>query len=116
MDMRLYELKCDTVISLDMKLSSLTSNKPSCSYDQPSSDLIKWSLPKSPGKHSHASQSTKHISSMTLEVDTLLQIKKWWDAVLSTLCKNLSTNNICPAYTYIKAENQNISSFLLSVS
>ena len=47
MNMRLYELKSETVRSFDMKLSALTSNKPSSSYEQTSADLIKWKLIKS---------------------------------------------------------------------
>ena len=47
-NMRIDEFKSETVISFDMKISALTSNKHSYSYDQPSSDLIKWTLLKSP--------------------------------------------------------------------
>ena len=61
-----------------MKLSSIDSNKPSSSYDQASYDLIQLILLHSPGKSSHASKFTKHVSYMTLEGDTLLQIQKWW--------------------------------------
>ena len=46
MNMRLDEFKSETVSSFDMKLSAITSNKPSSSYDQPSTDLINWPLPK----------------------------------------------------------------------
>ena len=48
--MRLGIYKSETVISLDMKLSALTSNKTSSSYDQNYADLIKFPLLKSPEK------------------------------------------------------------------
>ena len=51
MNMRLDEFKYETVISIDMKLSDLSSHKPSYSYDRPSADCIKWPLLKSPRKH-----------------------------------------------------------------
>ena len=81
--MRLNEFKSETVSSIYMKLSALSSNKPSSSYDQPSSDIIKWTLLKSPEKYSHASQFTKHLYLMTLEGETLLQIQKWWYVIFS---------------------------------
>ena len=71
------EIKADTTttfISFDMKLSDLTSSKPYSSSDQPSTYLIKWPLLKSPGKYLHASKFNKHLSSMNLECNTLLQI------------------------------------------
>ena len=46
--------------------SPLNPNKYISSYNQPSSDIIKWTLLKSPDFHSHASKSTKNISSITL--------------------------------------------------
>ena len=57
-----------------MKLLTLNSNKYPSYCDQPSSDIIKFTPLKSPGKYSHASQITKYLSFMTLEGDTLLQI------------------------------------------
>ena len=53
MNMRLDEFKSETVISVDTKLLTLNSNKPLSSYDQASSDLIKWLLLKSHEKYSH---------------------------------------------------------------
>ena len=70
----------------DMKIPDPTSNIPSSSYDQPSDDLIKWSLLKSPEKYSHASQFTKHIYCMTLEDDNILKIKKWLGVICSAFC------------------------------
>ena len=50
MNMRLDEFKSETFSSIDMNLSTINSNKYPYSYDQPSANLIKWSLLKSPGK------------------------------------------------------------------
>ena len=113
MDMRLYEFKYETVISIDMKLSTLYSNKPSLSHDQTSDDIIKWPPPKSPEKYSRASQFTKHLSSMSLEGDTLLQIQKLWYDILSAFLQYLSTNKSCTAYKSLRVELHNIYSFLL---
>ena len=84
-NMRLDGFKYETVRSFDIKLPAITLNKLSSYYDQPSCDLIKWSLLKSPEKSLHASQFIKHISSSTLEDNTILHIQKWWDDTLSTL-------------------------------
>ena len=73
--MRLNELKSETFISIDIKLSTLNSNKPSSYYDQPSADLIKCLLLKLPEKYSHTSQFTKHLSSVTLEDNILPRIQ-----------------------------------------
>ena len=88
-----------------MKLSTLNSNKYPSSYDQTSADIIKWPLLKSPEKYSHASQFTKHLSFMTLEGDTLLEIKKWPDVIISDFCQSLSTNKIFPKYKYLIEEH-----------
>ena len=113
MSTRFDGFKYETVSSIYMKLSTFNSNKTHSSYDQPSDDLIKYALLNSPEKYSHESQFTKHLSSATIEGDTLLQIKKWWDAILSAFYKYLSTNNRWPAYKYLRAEYHNIYSFLL---
>ena len=44
MNMRFNEFKSETVISIDMKLFALSSNKPSYSHEQPSSCLVKLPL------------------------------------------------------------------------
>ena len=75
-----------------MELVTINSKKYPSSYDQPSDDLIKWKLLKSPEKYSHASQLTKHISSTKLEGNTIIQIQKWWDSILSAFFQSLSTN------------------------
>ena len=111
--MRLDEFKYYTVRYFVMKLSAITLKRKYSSYDQTSADLINCPLPNSPEKYSHASQFNKHISFMNLEGDTLLQIQKWWDAILYDLCQTLSTNNIWTAYKYLKAENNNIYYFIL---
>ena len=54
--MKIYDIKSDhmkTVDSLDMKISAITSNKPSSSYGQPSSDIKKLPLLISPNIHMH---------------------------------------------------------------
>ena len=96
-----------------MKLSAINLNKYPSFYDQPSADIIKLLLLKSPYISSHASQFTKKKSYMTLECDTLLQLQKWWYVILFILYKLLSTNKSCPLYNKIKAEHHNISKFLL---
>ena len=48
MKMKLDEFKSETSSSVDMKLLTLSSDKYTSSYEKPSSDLIKWSLFKSP--------------------------------------------------------------------
>ena len=90
------KIKSEETISINTKASSLKPNKYPSSYDQPSADLIKSPLLKSPWFHYHASQFTKHISSMTLEGNTLLQLQKVWYAICYSFCQSLSTNNICP--------------------
>ena len=113
MNMRLNEFKPETVSSIHINRSSLSSNIFSSSYDQPSADLINCTLLKSPEKYSHASKFTKHLSFMTLEGDTVLQIQKWQDAIISTFFQYLSTNRIWPEYKYLKEEHHDISSFII---
>ena len=96
-----------------MKLSYLTSNKPCYSYNKLSSDLIQSPLLKSPEKYSHASQYTKHLSSINLEGDTLIQIQKWWDSILSSFCQSLSTNNSVRSYEYITEDHHELSYFII---
>ena len=50
---------------------------------------------------------------MNLEGDTLIQIQKWWYAILSDFCQYLSTKKSWQAYKYIKEEHINISYFIL---
>ena len=50
---------------------------------------------------------------MTLEGDTLPQIQKWWDAIISDFYQYLSTNNIWPPYKSLIVEHHNIYKFLL---
>ena len=51
---------------------------------------MKSPLLKSPDKYSHASQFTKHFSSQNFEVDTLIQLSKWWDDIISAFYQSLS--------------------------
>ena len=67
----------------------------SCSFsNKPSADITKFTLLRSPYFQSHASHITKQLSSITLEGNTLLKLKKWWDAIWSNFYQYLSTNNI----------------------
>ena len=95
-NMRLNEFKSETVSAIDMKLSILNSNKFTSSYNQPSADLIKWTLLKLPGKYSHVSQFTTNLYSIILKVDNLFKIQEWWDSILSAFYQYLSTNKIWP--------------------
>ena len=50
-EMKIDQIKADhikTINQLDMKISSIASNKPSSYYEQPSTDLTKYPLIKSP--------------------------------------------------------------------
>ena len=96
-----------------MKASNISSKKSPSSYDKPSDYLIKWTLLKSPYFYSRALKFTKHVSSMTLEGDTLLQIQKLRDAIISYFFQSLSKNNIWPPYKKLKVKDHSISKFLL---
>ena len=50
---------------------------------------------------------------MNLKGNTLLQIQKWWDLIISSFCQYLSTNKIWPPYKYLRSEHPNIYFFLL---
>ena len=92
--MKLDELKYDhskTINYLDTKLLDITSNQPFSFDKQTYADIIKRPLLKSRDKYSHASQFTKHLSSLKLEGNTLLQIQKCWYAIVSNLYNSLST-------------------------
>ena len=56
---------------------------------------------------------TKHLSHMTLEGDTLLQLQKWWDAIHYAFWKYLSTNRIWPKYQNLVETNHDKTKFLL---
>ena len=47
------EFKAEASSSIDMKYYALNTYKSPSSYDQPSADLIKWPLLRSPEKYSH---------------------------------------------------------------
>ena len=95
-----------------MKLLTLNSNKFTSSYDQPSDDLIKWRLLKLPETFPCIKI---HQASIIHDPRSqhLLQIQKWWDAILSAFCQYLSTNKIWPPYKSLRVEYYKISSFLL---
>ena len=84
-DTNIDEFKAEASISINKTFYPLNSNKYPSSYNQPSADINKLPLLKSPNFHSHASQFTKNRSPMTLEGDTLLQLQKWWCANLVCL-------------------------------
>ena len=50
---------------------------------------------------------------MNLECDNLLQLQKWWHAIFSAFCQSMPTNKIWTPYKKLKAENFNITYFLL---
>ena len=68
---------------LEMKTSDITSTKPPSYKEQTTVDTIALPLLKSTEKYSHASQFTKKFHPLKIEGGTLLQIKKWWDAIKS---------------------------------
>ena len=81
--------------SINQIFSPPNSHNYCSSSNQPSADITKLPLLKSLGFHSHASHFTKHLSPMTLEGDTLLQLQKWWDTICSAFFLSLSTNKSC---------------------
>ena len=91
-DTNIGDLKAAASSSINQTFSTLNSHNYHSSSKQPSSDINKWPLLKSPDFHSHASQFTKHLPPMNLEDGTLLQLKKWWDTIRSAFWKSLSTN------------------------
>ena len=78
LELELDHIKADyikTIYHLDTKISAIASNKTSSSFEQPSHDIIKFPLLKNPDKSSHASQFTKHLSSLNLGGETILQLQ-----------------------------------------
>ena len=71
------------------------------------------STPQVTWKSSHEPKFTKHLSSVNLEGDTLIQIQKCYDAIISDLFQSFSTNNRWPAYKYLTAYHNELSSFIL---
>ena len=49
---------------------------------------------------------------MTLEGDTLIQMKKWRNAICSAFCQNMSTKKISSSYKKLKSESKDITKFL----
>ena len=70
------------ITSIDMNISSITSNKHSLSYEHLKSDIMPWILLQSPGK---SPQFTKHLSSIHPKGNTQVQILKWWIHLRSVL-------------------------------
>ena len=92
MDTKIDDLKAEASSSINQTFYTLNSHESNYYYNQPSDDINKCPFLKSPDFHSHASQFTKHLSPMTLECDTPIQLKKNLDAVCYALCQSLSTN------------------------
>ena len=100
---KIDKFEAEASSSINKTVSALNSKNPPYYYNQSSDDIIKWPLLKSPDFHSHASQFTKHLSLMTLEGETLLQIQKWWDAIIFAFCQSLSTRKSWPPYKKLKS-------------
>ena len=83
-DTNINDLKAEESGSTNKTFSPLNSNNYPSYYNQHSADTNKWTLFKSPDFNSHYSHLTKHLSPMTLDYNTLLQILKWWDAIFLT--------------------------------
>ena len=110
---KIDDLKTEASSSINLTLSLLNSHNSHSSSNQPSADINKFPLLKSPYYRSHASKFTKHLSPMNLEGNTLIQLQKWWDEICSTFCQYMSTKNRWPPYKKLKAENCDITKFLL---
>ena len=70
------------ITSIDMNVSSITSERYSSSSEHIESDLIPWILLQSLGK---SPQFTKHLSSMQPKGNTQLKIRKCWIPLRSAL-------------------------------
>ena len=112
-DKNINDLKSKASSFINKIFSPLNLKNSPYSSNQPSADINKWPLLKSPYFPSRASQFTKHQSPMTLEGKTLLQLQKWWYSICSTFCESLSTNKIWPLYMKLKEENYYITKYLL---
>ena len=110
---KIDNLKSEASSSINKKLSPINSNNSLSSSNQTSDNTNKWPLLKSPDLHSHASHFTKHLSSTTLEGNTLLQLQNVWNAICYAFCKVLPTKEIWPPCKKLKAENYNIIKFIL---
>ena len=112
-DKNIDDLKSVAYISINTTFFPPKSHNYHSSSHQPSDDITKWPLLKSPDFHSQASQFTKHLSQMTLEGYNLLHIQKWRGATRSDLFQYLSTNRIWPTYKNVVSEHFDINQFLL---
>ena len=101
-----------SINSLDMKIPDITSNNPSSFYEQPSADLTKFPLLKSPENYSHASQFNKIFLHEPWRWHSPLT-SKLWGSISSHFFQSLSINNIWMSYKYLKAAGYDISSFTL---
>ena len=72
----IYEIKANNmkiINSLDTNISAITPNKPSSSSKHLNANIMTWILLQLPGK---PPKSNKNLSSMHLEGNTQLQIRK----------------------------------------
>ena len=73
-DTKFDDIKAEASSSINHTLPPLNSKNSHSSSNQPSDDINQWPLLKSPYFHSRASQFTKHLSHMTLEVYNILRL------------------------------------------
>ena len=112
-DKNIDDLKAFAYSSINLTFFPQSSHNSSSLSNQTSADITKWPLLKSPDFHSHVYQFTKHISPMNLDGNTLLQLKKWRDAIFSDFQKFLSTNNIWLSYKNLDSEHYDITKIFL---
>ena len=80
-DKNIDDIKAVASISINPTFFPPNSHNSNSSSNQHSADITKWTLLKSPYFHSHALKFTKYISPISLEGDTLPQLKQWWDDI-----------------------------------
>ena len=84
-DKNIDDIKDATYRSTNNTLHHPNSHNSRYSSNQTSADITKCPLLKSPDFHSHASKFIKHLSHMTLDSNTIIQLQKRWDAIRSAL-------------------------------
>ena len=75
-DTNIVDLKAEASSSINQTLYPLNLHNFHSSSKKSSDDITQWPLLKSPDFHSRASQFTKHLSPITLQVNTLFQLQK----------------------------------------
>ena len=74
-DTNIDDIKAESSSSINQTFSPIDPHYSHYSSNQPSADINKWPLLKSPDFHSHDSHFTKNLPPMNLKGDTLLQLK-----------------------------------------